>query len=711
MAPDTATMRFGSRSVSEPDRDAATPPLAQLVRDLARQLGLRYAFVAECLDAGPTQVGMLAFWTGNGFGENLRFAVAGTPCERVVGGEPCYFPDQVQELFASDAALQALDAVGYYGVPLRDSARRVIGHLAVLDDHPLALTDDDMHLVASTATRAATELEREHASRELRESERRFRTLFESAPIGISINDDRGRFLHVNKAFQSMLGMSEAQLRETGFRGLTFEEDLAESNRVFAELVSGQRQQFEVEKRYRRPDGDVFWATTRCAAVHDEQDNFLYTFAMVEDITARKQALAELQQAHDELERRVAERTAELECANAALVVARDAAEDASRAKSDFLACMSHELRSPLNCILAYPQLFRHDDNLTEGQREGLALIERSGEHLLGLINDILDLARIEAGQMRLRPGDFDLRLVLSDIADIFGARARQKGLEFVVALDPTLPGTINGDEQRLRQLLLNLLDNAVKFTTRGHVSLEARRDRSDPSRVLIAVADTGIGISHDDLERVFEPFRQCHDTTIDGSGLGLAIAARVARLMEANLSVSSTNGGSVFSLELPVVERFAPARPDAPPALQTEAIPVGYVGPQRRVLVVDDRAENRRVIVDMLGPLGFELIEAGSGAEALRTASATIPDLVLLDLLMPELDGFAVCRRLRAEGASRFPIVAMSANVIGTVREEALAAGCDDFLAKPVSMRALHDTVARLLGIEWIERPVATAP
>ncbi len=389
----------------------------------------------------------------------------------------------------------------------------------------------------------------------------------------------------------------------------------------------------------------------------------------------------------------------------AELRLAKDAAETASRAKSSFLANMSHELRTPLNAVLGYAQVLKRNAGLSPKQEKALDVIEQSGEHLLSLINEILDLAKIEAGTIEIHPAPFDLPGLLQGIADIMRARAEDRGLAFTGEWPLNLPAAVRTDEKRLRQVLMNLLDNAVKYTSEGGVALKVGPREG---RLRFLVEDTGIGIHPEHLPRIFETFHQVRDprTFVEGTGLGLAISKTLVSLLGGTLDVSSTPGeGSRFwfDLDLPEVTLVSeePARP-------TRKV-VGVRGDRRRILVVDDKGDNRRLVRDLLVPLGFEILQARDGETCLRLAASARPHAILLDLRMPGMDGFEATRRLRATAATRdVVIIAVSASAFEPHREQCLDAGADDFLPKPFRLDKLLDLLCRHLGLELIyaEKP-----
>jgi signal transduction histidine kinase/DNA-binding NarL/FixJ family response regulator len=397
---------------------------------------------------------------------------------------------------------------------------------------------------------------------------------------------------------------------------------------------------------------------------------------------------------------RLAQTIEHLETVFAEAQRAKDTAEAANRAKSIFLANMSHELRTPLNGILGYAQILRRDKMLNDRQVAGLNVIQQSGEHLLTLINDILDFAKIEAGKLELSLADFRLTRFLRTVVDIVDVKAKQKHLDFICDLAPDLPAWIRSDEARLRQVLLNLLSNAVKFTDRGQVKLLVRF--SPPSRLRFEVQDTGIGLSEDQLGLIFQPFEQVSEAQrrIGGSGLGLAISRQFVRLMNSDIQVQSQVGAGSrfwFELDVQVVVDTGIA------AVPSERAVTGYEGARKKVLVVDDVTDNRAVLIDMLDQLGFELIEAVDGRDGLEKAQALRPDLILMDKVMPKMDGLEATRRLRQLPAQKdVPIIVISASTTPADEEKSLAAGANAALPKPIDFGCLLAQIAALLKLNW---------
>jgi len=376
----------------------------------------------------------------------------------------------------------------------------------------------------------------------------------------------------------------------------------------------------------------------------------------------------------------------------------REAAEAANRAKSVFLANMSHEIRTPMNAILGYAQILRDQPTLSADQRRAVETIQSSGDHLLGLINEVLDLSKIEAGRMELQPSDFDLRELTQGLSTLFQLRCQQKGLEWRVELEGEA-WQVRGDESKLRQVLINLLGNAVKFTDAGTVALEVRE--AAESRFYFAVRDTGPGIAPGQQAAIFEPFHQAApDTHKGGTGLGLSIARRHVELMGGQLQLDSAPGGGArffFDLTLP---RSQGGRAAAPEEYYRDVVRLAPGRPVR-VLIVDDVATNREILAQLLARIGAEVDLAEGGEEALAQARANRPDLVFSDIRMPGMDGVEVLRRLRREHPL-LPIVAVSASVMEHERLYYLSAGFDDFIDKPFRTERVYACLAQVLGVAY---------
>lgn len=415
-------------------------------------------------------------------------------------------------------------------------------------------------------------------------------------------------------------------------------------------------------------------------------------------IEAREAAETELIRHRDKLEELVDERTSQLS-------IAKEQAESANRAKSDFLSSMSHELRTPLNAILGYAQILKRQENMSETQQHQLEIMRNSGEHLLMLINDILDVSKIEARKMEIIEAPFDLPALLMQVYNLTRLQAEEKELRFHYEITPHLPHYAQGDERKLRQILLNLLSNAVKYTHRGRITLRVDYDHSGGGVLRCEIIDTGIGISPDKLEAVFEPFTQLatHRQVREGTGLGLNITRQLLILMHGTIEIESTvNCGSTFRVELPLARALEIEITDE---MHQMGI-TGYQGQRRSILVVDDNINNTAMLVSLLDPLGFTVSTAENGRTALMLASERHPDLVILDLVMPEMDGLECAREMRKMPGAAMKIIGASATVTDSANKEAFAAACNAFVAKPIRIDPLLDRIGELLEITWNRSP-----
>lgn len=379
---------------------------------------------------------------------------------------------------------------------------------------------------------------------------------------------------------------------------------------------------------------------------------------------------------------------------------ARRVAEAANRAKGEFLANLSHELRTPLNGILGYAQILRRDGTLSDRQRDGVAVIEQSGEHLLTLIDETLDFAKVEAGKLRFEIGEVPLASLVETIREIIGVKAEQRLLTLQCSIAADAPRGVRADERRLRQVLLNLLSNAVKFTDEGSISLHIRR--TEHGVVRFEVRDTGIGVRPDQLETIFNPFEQAgsSERRVGGAGLGLAISRQFVRAMGGEVHVESEVGkGSLFWFDLPPALAVSPVAPAAAPV----SIISGYEGPRRKALVIDDVPVNRAIIVQLLARIGFDTVEAESGLDGIARMQYEHPDLILTDIVMRGIDGLEVMRRIRAMPAfAEVPLIAVSASPFGVDGAKSLEAGANAFVSKPVDFDALLAKIAPLLKLDW---------
>jgi len=535
-----------------------------------------------------------------------------------------------------------------------------------------AFTPDRAALLEVIAGQAANSLENTRLYTDLQEREMRIRRLVDSNIIGVMFWDFGGRITDANDAFLSLVGYSREDLVSgtIDWKKLT-PPDYQNSDASAIQELQQSGTHAPLEKEYVCKDGSRIPVLVGGAFLQGSHD---VGVSFVLDLSERRRAEAERQ--------------------------SHQVAEAANRAKSRFLATMSHELRTPLNGMLGYAQILGRDRSLNERQLAAVEVMHRCGRQLLTLINDVLDLAKIEAGRFGLTPVGICLPEFLRSVADVVTVNAAQRGLKLICDWDESLPALIRADEGCLRRVLLNLLSNAVKFTDEGEVVLEVRF--SPPARLRFRVRDTGIGIAEEMIEGIFLPFSQVAELhrPVEGTGLGLAISRELVRSMGGELRVESTFGsGSTFWFELDGV-----ALPPAEPASVTREPRVvsGYQGRRRTILVVDDDAVSREMLIQWLRPLGFEVLEAGNGNEALEQV-AQHPDLVIMDLIMPRADGLQAIRSLRQKPGSRtLPIIATSASVSKEDAHKSRTAGADAFLAKPIDLLQFQELLGALLKIDW---------
>jgi PAS domain S-box-containing protein len=522
---------------------------------------------------------------------------------------------------------------------------------------------------------------------ELRQQARYLRTLIDMLPMWAWFKDTEGRFLAVNQAAADACGLSSDELVGKSDHDV-WPPDLADAYRADDMEVMASRHKKTLEEMQSVPSGQI-WLETFKAPVLDEDGTVLGTVGVARDISERK-------------------------ATEAAREVALAEAQRLARMRSEFLAQMSHELRTPLNGILGFAQILKHDKSLDQRQARAVKVIEESGHHLLRLIDDILDMARIDAAKVVLDPTETDLSTFMQSVCDIVRVKAEEKNLLFSYSEAGGLPATVRVDDKRLRQVLLNLLSNAIKFTDTGEVALRVHALAASPQavrdehgaqpmvRLRFEVQDSGIGMSEAQLARLFQPFEQVSDAPRreGGSGLGLAISRELVRLMGGDVQVRSRPGeGSTFSfeIELPTAQQQALAGPG-------RGRPTNYEGPRKKVLVVDDVAENRAMLFESLGALGLEVFDADNGKAGLEAADRIRPDLIVMDVMMPVMDGFEATKRLRRmPGLAEVPIIATSASASRDVEVRCRAAGANAFVPKPIDDNTLLEALTRLMSLTWI--------
>lgn len=551
-------------------------------------------------------------------------------------------------------------------LPQREADGNTLWHGFMLDITERKLAEAEVY--ALNASLEQRVLERTDA---LRLQTRYLRTLIDTMPMFAWLKDTESRFLVVNQAFAEAVSQTvDSMVGQCDFD--FWPDEHAKNYRADDAEVMVSRRLKTVEEPFVCARGALLIETFK-APVLDEDGSVLGTVGIARDISERKA----MEQAR---EKALAE------------------AERLARLRSEFMARMSHELRTPLNSILGYAQLLLGENRLNERQSFMLNVMQQSGEYLLHLINDILDFSKIEAGKQTLNLGDVHLPGFLRNLIGIVGVKAALNRLAVVCDVAKNVPVGLYADEMRLRQVLLNLLSNAIKFSEQGQVYL--RVSLLDSGLLRFEVQDKGIGIDPVQLETIFQPFEQAGGGRQGGTGLGLAISRELVRLMGGELYVSSRVGeGSTFwfDLKLPFIDVCGEVMP-----IEQEIL--GYRGPRLRILVADDVDENRALLINMLKHLGFETMEAVDGESCLERAKSGLPDLILLDMIMPEMGGLETARHLRQwPDFRRTPVIAVSARVSGADVADALDAGVNAFLPKPIDIKRLLAHIGDLLKIDWM--------
>ena len=551
---------------------------------------------------------------------------------------------------------------------LRDDFGGIIGYLLIGTDN---------------TARKQVEAERMLLDQRVRDQQFYTRSLIESNIDALITTDPRGIITDVNKQMEALTGCTRDELIGAPFKDYFTNPDRAEAG---IKLVLGEGKLTDYEFTARARDGKETVVSYNATTFHDRDRKLQGVFAAARDVTERKRYEQSLQQAN--------------------------------RSKSVFLANMSHEIRTPMNAILGFSQLMQRDQGLTPRQCQYLGTINRSGEHLLALINDILEMSKIEAGRTTLNLSTFDLLVLLNDLEMMFRVRTDEKRLSLSVEMIGPVPRYIVADINKLRQVFINLIGNAVKFTEQGGIWLRVRADRvfaSGPS-LHFEIEDTGPGISPDDQEKLFRHFEQTKtgQQAGTGTGLGLAISREFVRLMGGDITVNSAVGkGSIFAIQLPLKEGEAQAVQAKTTPRHVLTLQPGQ--PPFRVLIADDIEDNRQLLAQLLEPVGFDVQLATNGLEAVQNFEEWRPQLILMDFRMPVMDGHEAIRQIRAmQGGRDTKIIAVTASAMDENRQELMAIGADDFLSKPFREVELFQKIHTHVGAEYVyadDSTIATEP
>ena len=550
---------------------------------------------------------------------------------------------------------------------LRDDQSTIIGYLLIGTDN---------------TARKQVEAERMLLDQRVRDQQFYTRSLIESNIDALITTDPRGIITDVNKQMEALTGCTRDELIGAPFKDYFTDPERAEAG---IKRVLSEHKLTDYELTARARDGKETVVSYNASTFHDRDRKLQGVFAAARDVTERKRYEQSLQQAN--------------------------------RAKSVFLANMSHEIRTPMNAILGFSQLMLRDQVLTPRQCQYLETINRSGEHLLALINDILEMSKIEAGRTTLNPSTFDLPVLLRDLEMMFRVRTDEKELSFSVEMIGDVPQYIVTDINKLRQVFINVLGNAVKFTEQGSVEIRVRVDRAVESKpfLQVEIEDTGPGISTDDQDKLFRHFEQTKSgqQAGTGTGLGLAISREFVRLMGGDISLSSQIGiGSVFVIRLPLKEGEANAVQAKRTPRQVLRLQPGQA--TCRVLIADDVEDNRQLLVQLLAPIGFEIRMATNGAEAVQVFEEWRPNLILMDFRMPVMDGHEAIRRIRAiDRGPDLKIIAVTASAMDENRQDLMAVGANDFIGKPFRESELFEKIHTHLGLEFVyaEQPAPPTP
>nr|MDA3869858.1 PAS domain S-box protein [Gammaproteobacteria bacterium] len=658
---------------------------------LTKFYGCKYAFVGQLLPDGK-RVRTLAVRVDGQPAGNFEYDLKGTPCQDVLNLKLELIPRDASKLYAKDKMLVDMGVSSYYGSPLCNTDNKMIGLISLLHTEPMVIDPWSAPLLKIVASRITLELERLDADKALQEQHDFNDTVVETAGNVIVIMDTSGRITRFNRAAENLTGFRREQvLGQPVWDWVIPEEQKTGVQKVFDQLIHGNVNiAGHHVNDWLTHDGSRRTLDWRNTILRDEHDTPRYVVALGYDITKRLQIENDLKQLTTTLEARVEERTQELK-------LAKDLADTANQAKSNFLSNMSHEIRSPLAAIIGFSESLVTDNYNEQERKKITSTIVRNSKHLLQVVNDILDLSKIEADQLEVELINTSIFLLLGEVDSLMGMNARNKGLEFKINYHFPLPQSIVTDPTCLKQILINLCSNAIKFTHEGHIEVYVSCD-SDFRQLQIVVSDSGIGMTAEEALRIFKPFSQADSSTTrkhGGTGLGLSISIKLAKALDGSLDSESRKGqGSQFTLtianqdknDIVVIDRLEDV--SLYDTDQDEKIDIKPLAGS--ILLVDDSLDNQQLISMFIRKTGAQVTLAENGQQAVEKALAGEFDLILMDMQMPVMDGIEAIHRLRAGGYKR-PIVSLTANVLLSDREKCKAAGADDYLTKPVDLHQFY--------------------
>ncbi|MEG4089072.1 AAA family ATPase [Microcoleus sp. K1-B6] len=593
-----------------------------------------------------------------------------------------------------------------------------------------AFTPERLEVLQLLSGQAAIALTNAKLYAEVKERENRLTQFINAMPIGVTVIDSAGQISYANPTASQLSGinyipeLNAAQFAEIGQAYLAGTNELYPTAQMpIVRSLTGETVKVD-DIEFHRPDKIVSLEVSSTPIV-DETGKINYAIATFQDITDRKQAEKVLADYNRTLEQQVSDRTLELQREIIERQRAEHAAQEANRAKSTFLANMSHELRTPLNAILGFSQLLNRGSNLLQEQQEHLDIITRSGEHLLGLINQVLDLSKIEAGRTTLNPTNFDLHRLLDDIENMFQLPAENKGLQFLVERMSDLPQYVQTDEIKLRQILINLISNAIKFTSEGGIYVKIK-NQDLAQEICFEIEDTGEGIDGSELDKLFEAFVQTKtgEESQQGTGLGLTIARSFVQLMGGEMTVSSrAGGGTIFKFDIKFNAVESTDRQREQPTRRVIAIAPNQ--PRYRILIADDAFDNRQLLVKLLSAIGLEVYEAKNGREAIEKWEQYSPHLIFMDMRMPVMDGYEATKQIKAKASSRSSlvnggggvesqataIIAITASSFEEEKALILSTGCEDFICKPFREANIFDALHKHIGVQFVFEELNAAP